>query len=95
MVTTSSPLMLDAVDEVAFLEDGRIVAVGTHADLLADNPAYRDVGHPRVRRPLDSEQVASREQRMSTALPVADSADVRRYVGADHPPAPTPAVGRA
>ena len=41
VITTSSPLMLDEVDEVAFLEDGRITAVGTHADLLANNPAYR------------------------------------------------------
>ena len=43
VVTTSSPLMLDAVDEVAFLRDGRVVATGTHRDLLDDNPAYRAV----------------------------------------------------
>nr|WP_246377409.1 ABC transporter ATP-binding protein [Nocardioides ginsengisegetis] len=43
VVTTSSPLMLDAVDEVAFLRDGRIVATGTHGDLLATNPDYRMV----------------------------------------------------
>ena len=43
MVTTVSPLLLDAVDEVAFLVDGRIVAAGTHADLLADVASYRRV----------------------------------------------------
>lgn len=43
VVTTSSPLMLDAVDEVAFLRDGVVVAVGTHHDLLRDVPAYRAV----------------------------------------------------
>lgn len=43
VVTTSSPLLLDAVDEVAFLEDGVVVATGTHADLLARVPAYRTV----------------------------------------------------
>jgi ABC-type multidrug transport system fused ATPase/permease subunit len=43
VVTTVSPLLLDVVDEVAFLVDGRVVAVGTHADLLADDPAYRTV----------------------------------------------------
>ncbi|GCD92171.1 ABC transporter ATP-binding protein [Nocardioides sp. LS1] len=43
VVTTSSPLMLDAVDEVAFLRDGRIVAAGTHGDLLATDPDYRMV----------------------------------------------------
>ncbi|GAA1925839.1 ABC transporter ATP-binding protein [Nocardioides hwasunensis] len=43
VVTTVSPLLLDAVDEVAFLVDGRVAAVGTHADLLADHAAYRRV----------------------------------------------------
>ena len=43
VVTTSSPLMLDDVDEVAYLSGGRIVAVGAHADLLATDPAYRAV----------------------------------------------------
>ena len=43
VVTTVSPLLLDAVDEVAFLVDGRVVAVGTHAELLADVAAYRRV----------------------------------------------------
>ena len=43
VVTTSSPLLLDAVDEVAYLADGRIVAVGTHAHLLDTVPAYRAV----------------------------------------------------
>ena len=43
VVTTVSPLLLDAVDEVAFLVDGRVVAAGTHADLLATDPAYRTV----------------------------------------------------
>ena len=35
--------MLDAVDEVAFLRGGRVVAVGTHADLIDREPAYRAV----------------------------------------------------
>lgn len=43
VITTSSPLMLDAVDEVAFLVDGVITAYGTHADLLTSNAAYRRV----------------------------------------------------
>ena len=43
VVTTSSPLMLDAVDEVAFLRDGRVVATGLHGDLLTDNREYRRV----------------------------------------------------
>ena len=43
VVMTSSPLVLDAVDEVAFLQGGRVVATGTHADLLDSVPAYRAV----------------------------------------------------
>lgn len=43
VVTTSSPLMLDAVDEVAFLRDGLIVATGRHSDLLATDRDYRAV----------------------------------------------------
>ena len=43
VVTTSSPLLLDAVDEVVFLRDGVVVAAGTHADLLRTEPAYRAV----------------------------------------------------
>lgn len=43
VVTTTSPLMLDAVDEVVFLREGRVVATGTHTELLATEPDYRAV----------------------------------------------------
>ena len=43
VVTTTSPLMLDCADQVAFFESGRVVAVGRHRDLLRDVPAYRHV----------------------------------------------------
>ncbi len=42
VVTTASPLLLDRADEVALLADGRIVATGSHRDLLLD-PRYRRV----------------------------------------------------
>ena len=51
VVTTTSPLLLDRVDRVAFFRDGRVVAVGTHRDLLRDVPDYRAV----VTRELDEE----------------------------------------
>jgi ABC-type multidrug transport system fused ATPase/permease subunit len=54
VVTTSSPLMLDAVDEVAFLRDGRVVATGLHGDLLDTDPEYRRV----VTRETDNVEVA-------------------------------------
>ncbi|RLV48606.1 ABC transporter ATP-binding protein [Nocardioides mangrovicus] len=43
VVTTTSPLLLDRVDRVCFLEAGHVVAEGSHADLLASTPAYRAV----------------------------------------------------
>ncbi len=43
VVTTTSPLLLDRVDRVAFVRDGAVVAVGRHRDLLRDLPAYRAV----------------------------------------------------
>jgi ABC-type multidrug transport system fused ATPase/permease subunit len=42
VVTTASPLLLDHADEVALLEAGQIVAVGSHKQLM-DNPRYRRV----------------------------------------------------
>jgi ABC-type multidrug transport system fused ATPase/permease subunit len=43
VVVSSSPLVLDAVDEVAFLSGGRVVATGTHGDLLEHDADYRAV----------------------------------------------------
>ena len=43
VVTTSSPLLLDRVDNVAFLRDGVVVAFGPHRDLLERVPEYRAV----------------------------------------------------
>jgi ABC-type multidrug transport system fused ATPase/permease subunit len=40
LVCTTSPLMLDRAAHVAFVEDGRVVAEGTHRDLLAAEPRY-------------------------------------------------------
>jgi ATP-binding cassette subfamily B protein len=43
LVVVHRPSTLAIADRVAFLHDGRIAASGTHADLLHDVPAYRDV----------------------------------------------------
>lgn len=40
-VATASPLLLERADRVVFLVDGRVLAEGTHHDLLASHPAYR------------------------------------------------------
>ena len=69
----SSPLLLDAVDEVAFLVDGRVVAVGTHADLLAERRRL-----PPRRR---TRRGGGGSMSVTTRLPIADGRAVRRYVG--------------
>ena len=40
LVTSTSALVLQAADEVHLLAGGRVVASGTHASLLRDQPAY-------------------------------------------------------
>ncbi len=41
VVMTASPLLLDQVDHVLFLDGGELAAEGTHRELLATNRAYR------------------------------------------------------
>jgi ABC-type transport system involved in cytochrome bd biosynthesis fused ATPase/permease subunit len=41
VVATTSPVLLDRADVVHYLVAGRVVASGTHRDLLAAEPGYR------------------------------------------------------
>jgi ABC-type multidrug transport system fused ATPase/permease subunit len=41
VVFTSSPLMLDRADQVVFVPDGRVDAIGTHHELVHTNRGYR------------------------------------------------------
>ena len=41
LVLATSPLLLGCADTVAHLREGRIVAVGTHVELLRRDPSYR------------------------------------------------------
>jgi ABC-type multidrug transport system fused ATPase/permease subunit len=43
VVTTTSPLLLDRVDQVFFVRAGAVVATGRHRDLLHEVPDYRAV----------------------------------------------------
>ena len=43
VVMTASPLLLHLADEIALLVDGRVDCVGTHDELAASSPAYRQV----------------------------------------------------
>lgn len=50
LVTSTSPLVLDQADVVYYLADGHVTAVGTHHELLAQQPGYRAL----VSRGLDT-----------------------------------------
>ncbi|PZF93315.1 ABC transporter ATP-binding protein [Micromonospora deserti] len=41
LVCTTSPLVLSRAEHVIFVEDGKVVAEGTHAELLDGEPRYR------------------------------------------------------
>jgi ABC-type multidrug transport system fused ATPase/permease subunit len=43
VVCTTSPLLLDRADKVALVAGGRVVAEGTHRNLLDTEPRYRAV----------------------------------------------------
>jgi len=43
VVATTSPVLLDRADVVHYLVGGRVTATGTHRDLLASTPGYRDL----------------------------------------------------
>ncbi|GAA2160576.1 MULTISPECIES: ABC transporter transmembrane domain-containing protein [Glycomyces] len=40
-LVSASPLWLGRADQVAFVQDGKVAATGTHAELLASRPDYR------------------------------------------------------
>ena len=41
VIMTASPLLLDQVDHVLFLDDGQLAAEGSHRELMATNKDYR------------------------------------------------------
>ncbi|MCX2924775.1 ABC transporter transmembrane domain-containing protein [Streptomyces sp. NEAU-W12] len=59
VVLTSSPLLLDRADQVVFLHDGTVVAVGGHRELVRTEPRYRAV----VTRETETETGARTEAR--------------------------------
>lgn len=58
LVVTASPLVLDHVDEVQFVQDGTVVARGTHAELLGATDAWASAYHRVVGRSLDEDTPA-------------------------------------
>ncbi|UZJ33197.1 ABC transporter transmembrane domain-containing protein [Streptomyces endophytica] len=58
VVLTSSPLLLDRADRVAFLHEGKVIAEAPHRELLHSHPAYRAV----VTRETEPEAARERER---------------------------------
>ena len=74
VVMTTSPLLLHHADEVVLLQGGRVSDRGTHADLLAGNPAYRSVvvrgeGSATVDQPEPDETSPQTHHSMSRPAP--------------------------
>ncbi|MFC7844393.1 ABC transporter ATP-binding protein [Streptomyces sp. NPDC057382] len=63
VVFTSSPLLLDRADRVAFLHEGEVVAAGTHRELVLSEPRYRAV----VTRETDDEAATAPDGRQDDA----------------------------
>ncbi|WP_310724952.1 ABC transporter ATP-binding protein [Streptomyces sp. N2A] len=99
VVLTSSPLLLDRADQVAFLHEGKVVAEAPHRELLHSHPAYRAV----VTRETEPEGVGEAESEATretkpNAVREAESEDARE-AAAEAAPAPkselTPHTGLA
>ena len=79
VVTTTSPLMLDRADEVVFLADGRVAAVGPHRELLheSETAPYRAVVTARGGGARMSTTVRSEDMAADTMLPSPTTPQVR------------------
>jgi ABC-type multidrug transport system fused ATPase/permease subunit len=55
LVFTSSPMLLNEADSVIFLVEGRVCDVGRHPDLMARQPAYRELLIRGTGEPSDAE----------------------------------------
>ncbi|WP_444664924.1 ABC transporter ATP-binding protein [Cellulomonas sp. CW35] len=74
LVVTASPLVLDHVDEVQLLVDGRVVATGTHAGLLARTDAHGAAYRRVVGRDLDEMTPPHGVAQVGDDDPIADEA---------------------
>nr|WP_243860784.1 ABC transporter ATP-binding protein [Cellulomonas uda] len=74
LVVTASPLVLDHVDEVQLLVDGRVVATGTHAGLLARTDAHGAAYRRVVGRDLDEMTPPHGVARVGDDDPIAEEA---------------------
>ncbi|MER5427961.1 ABC transporter ATP-binding protein [Streptomyces sp. NPDC002588] len=72
VVFTSSPLLLDRADRVALVDDGEVVAVGNHRELLHTEPRYRAV----VTRETDDEAARDTAAGLSSAAGLSDALSV-------------------
>ncbi|MEU0490859.1 ABC transporter ATP-binding protein [Nocardiopsis sp. NPDC006139] len=93
LVVTASPLVADRADRVLFLDGGRVVAEGTHAELVAECAGYRSL----VLRGADEEDGARAVRRTAAPPGPARGAGGGAGGGAAEGPGaegPAPPVGR-
>lgn len=67
VVFTSSPLLLDRADGVVLIHDGKVLATGTHRELLTGEPRYRAV----VTREPDAEAAPAGDGGRAAAVSAA------------------------
>ncbi|MFD4526974.1 ABC transporter ATP-binding protein [Streptomyces sp. NPDC058470] len=77
VVTSTSPLLLDQVDTVSYLVDGKVAATGSHRELLDEEPGYRAL----VARDTDVEQLVARDTDVQELT--ARDADVEQLTARD------------
>lgn len=87
---TTSPLVLDRADEVAYVENGRVAAIGTHADLLVRDARYRSLV---TRGEADDQAQSSLATSGSSASPgsPSSSSDARGTPETSQTPGTSPA----
>jgi ABC-type multidrug transport system fused ATPase/permease subunit len=76
VVTTVSPLWLHHADRVAFLDGGRVEAVGGHDELLGTNAAYRRVVARGLDDPPEADPAADPPRREREPAVVSEPATV-------------------
>ncbi|HEX6969000.1 MAG TPA: ABC transporter ATP-binding protein [Micromonosporaceae bacterium] len=67
IVTTTSPLVLDRADVVFFIDDGKVVAEGTHRELLCREPRYAALVNRGEDEPRPADERRDEEPRLAVA----------------------------
>ncbi|MFI5801589.1 ABC transporter transmembrane domain-containing protein [Streptomyces sp. NPDC051561] len=81
LFVSTSPLLLGRADRVSFLVDGRVVAVGTHGELLERQPEYRALVFRGAEKNEPSTRTARTEARVETGTETRTETRTRTQEG--------------